>query len=102
MDNKLYIPYGIKIKKDVIQDFGKKEFKQFIIGILISVAVAVITYIISGTPFAAIPALILGVFASYISTRRQDYQQSIVGVISCTLHFYKTQQIFKYKYRWRM
>ena len=101
MDNKLYIPYGIKIKKDVIDGFGKKEFKQFIIGICISVAAAVIAYIISGTPFMAIPALILGVFASYISTRRQHYQQSIVGVISCILRFYKSQQIFKYKYRWR-
>lgn len=98
---KLYIPYGLKIKKDIIPGFGKKELRQFFVGTAMAVIIAIIAGLISGSLLAGIAGLLLGVFASYIATKRETYSQSIISFINCTIRYKREQQRYDYKYRWK-
>lgn len=96
---KLYIPYGIKIEKEIILGFGKREMKHFCIGMVFSAVVGAAWTLLSGEMAGLIISLVVGAVGSYWASRREAYSQSIVGIIKNTIAYHREQQRFKYVYK---
>lgn len=100
MDNKekLYIPYGVGIEREIITGFGKKQIQHFLIGIFATVLLAIILFAITQSLAALAITAVVGLSADYMLTRKEVYSQSVVGFLGNLFAFSKNQQKFDYKY----
>ncbi len=98
-NNKIYIPYGIKIEKEIINGFGKKEMKHFLICILITVVVSLFLFLITQNPLVVVVSAVTGFGAGFIFSRREAYSQSVIGIIKSIVAYHRTQQKFEFIYR---
>lgn len=98
-NNKIYIPYGIKIEKEIINGFGKKEMKHLFICILITVVVSLFLFLITQNPLVVVVSAVTGFGAGFIFSRREAYSQSVIGIIKSIVAYHRTQQKFEFIYR---
>lgn len=98
-NEKIFIPYGIKIEKEYIVGFGKKELRRFLKAVLITVLSAILAYVITQNPFTVIVILVTGVLSSFTICRREGYSQSMIDIIKSILDYRCTTQNYDYIYR---
>lgn len=98
-DDKIYIPYGIKIEKEIFSGFGKKELKHLIISVLITVIISVILFLITDNPVITVVAAVTGIGGGYTMSMRQPYSQSMIEILKSIITYYRTQQKFEYIYK---
>lgn len=94
----LYIPYGVKREKEFFDGFGKRQIRHFLIGAVISAAIAVIAYFITHTIIVVLAAAIVCLTADFMATRKDTYSQSIVDVLITLFSYHRHQQKFRYVY----
>lgn len=97
--DKLYIPYGVKIENEIISDFGRKEMKHFVVGLVLSAVFALLIYFITGNPLAVIACGAVGAAGSFQASKRGAYSQSVVDIVISMISFYRSQQNFEYVYK---
>lgn len=98
-NNKIFIPYGIKIEKEIFSGFGKKELKHFLISILLTVILSLVLFLITRNPLVSVVAALVGIAGGYNVSRRGAYSQSVVGIVKSIITYHRTQQKFDFVYQ---
>lgn len=99
MENQeLYIPMGIKSKRDKIAGFGDKEL--FIIAILSAVTLIAVSiyYSISQDSFGAVFVCLLVAATALVFLKKNETNQSVLDLLTHVIHYLRGQKKFKYKY----
>lgn len=97
-DDKIFIPYGIKIEKEIFTGFGKKELKHLIISVLITAALSLILYLITQNPLMVVVTAVMGLLLSFWICSKQPYSQSVIEILKSIITYCRTQQKFEYIY----
>ena len=95
-EQKLHIPYGAKIEKELFLGFSRREAKHCLIGWAATILLAAGFYFATLNGLGMVTVGIVGMAVSVIVSRRQVYSQSIVGVAKSALRFFTEQQHYKY------
>ena len=98
-NNKIFIPYGIKIEKEIFSGFGKKELKHFLISILITAVLSLILFLITSNPFVVVVTALVGISGGYSASIRKAYSQSMVEIVKSIITYYRSQQKYEYVYQ---
>lgn len=95
--NNVYIPYGIKNRREYINGFGAKEVSFIVIAIAVGAVFAILLNLIGmnglicGLTFLFIPT-ITGVFVV-----KDECNTSFLGYLAFLVNFNKSQKVYKYK-----
>ena len=101
-DNKseLYIPYGVRVEKELFRGFSKRQIKHCAVGIACSFIIVTAIYIISRSIPITIISAFVGVAGSIMMTMKESQSnQSVVDIVINLMRFSKTQKRYLYVYQ---
>ena len=98
MEEKLYIPMGVKPETEFFKGFGKKQMAQAAIGSLICGTVALILWFTTQSVTTTMIAALTGIAGSVMMTAKDQSNLSVVDQIGIMVRFAKSQNIYPYKY----
>ncbi len=98
MEEKLYIPMGVKPETEFFKGFGKKQMAQAAIGSLICGTVALILWFTTQSVTTTMIAALTGIAGSVMMTAKDQSNLSVVDQIGNMVRFAKSQKIYPYKY----
>lgn len=104
MDDKLYIPMGVKPETELFSGFGKKQLMQAIIGSLGTGIIAAIIWFASGSVTSTVITVLAGIAGSVMMTTKDQSNLSVVDQLQNMLRFLKGQKYYPYRYgdEWRL
>jgi len=97
-NEELYIPMGIKSKRDKITGFGNKEL--FIIAVICAITLILVSiyYGISQDSFGAVfTCMIVGV-TTLVILKKSESNQSVLDLLTHVIHYWRGQKKYKYRY----
>ena len=101
MDDKksimLYIPLGINTRMDFFPGFGKKEMAQASIGMLFTITIAIISYMITNLFLTVVVIMIIGIGISVMMTTKGSTNQSAVDLINNVIKFSNDRKVYPYR-----
>lgn len=102
-ETELYIPQGLKQKREYYEGFGKKELTITIIGTLIGGIIDAVYYMISHNLMVTM-FIIIAIPATIIISVIKDNNISVIDQISFLSYFSKSQKQYDYvsKDEWRL
>ena len=98
MDEKLYIPMGVKPEAEIFSGFGRKQLVQAVIGSLGAGVVAAIIWFVSGSVTSTVITVLAGIAGSVMMTTKDQSNLSVVDQLQNMLRFYKSQKYYPYRY----
>ena len=98
MDEKLYIPMGVKPETEFFKGFGKKQMGQAAIGSLLCGTVALILWFTTQSVTTTMIAALTGIAGSVMMTAKDQSNLSVLDQIGNMVRFAKSQKIYPYKY----
>ena len=98
MEEKLYIPMGVKPETEFFKGFGKKQMAQAAIGSLTCGTVALILWFTTQSVTTTMIAALTGIAGSVIMTAKDQSNLSVVDQFGNMVRFAKSQKIYPYKY----
>ena len=98
-NDRIFIPYGIKIEKEIFSGFGKKEVKHFLMSILVTAVLAAALYFLTANPFITVVVAFVGIGGGYNASIRKAYSQSMIEIVKSIIVYHRTQQKFEYVYQ---
>ncbi len=98
MEEKLYIPMGVKPETEFFKGFGKKQMAQAAIGSLICGTVALFLWFTTQSVTTTMIAALTGIAGSVMMTAKDQSNLSVVDQIGNMVRFAKSQKIYPYKY----
>lgn len=98
MDEKLYIPLGVKPETEFFKGFGKKQMAQAAIGSIVCGAIAVILWFIMQNVTVTMIAVLTGIAGSVMMTAKDQSNLSVVDQIGNMIRFAKSQKHYPYRY----
>lgn len=98
MDDKLYIPMGVKPEAEFFPGFGKKQLFQAVIGSLGAGAVAVVIWLVSGSVTPTVITVLAGIAGSVMMTVKDQSNLSVIDQLQNMLRFRKGQKFYPYRY----
>ena len=93
MDEKLYIPMGVKPEAEFFSGFGKKQMAQAAIGSL-----ACLLWFITQNVTAVMITALTVIAGSVMMTTKDQSNMSVVDQIQNMIRFAKSQKIHPYRY----
>ena len=99
MENEeLYIPMGIKSKRDKITGFGDKEL--FIIAIISAMTLILVSiyYSLSQDSFGAVFASMVVGVTTLVILRKNETNQSVLDLATHVIYYWRGQKSYKYRY----
>lgn len=97
-NDRIFIPYGIKIEKEIFSGFGKKEVKHLLMSILVTAVLAAALYFLTANPFITVVVAFVGIGGGYNASIRKAYSQSMIEIVKSIIVYHRTQQSFEYVY----
>lgn len=103
MDDKLYIPMGVKPESEIFSGFGKKQLIQAIIGSLAASGVAALLWLFSGSVTTTVITVLAGIIGSVMAVTKDQSNLSVVDQVQNMVRFMRSQKFFPYRYgdEWR-
>jgi len=98
MDEKLYIPMGVKPEAEIFSGFGRKQLVQAVIGSLGAGVVAAIIWFVSGSVTSTVITVLAGIAGSVMMTTKDQSNLSVVDQLQNMFRFYKSQKYYPYRY----
>lgn len=98
MDDKLYIPMGVKPEAEFFPGFGKKQLFQAAIGSLGAAATAYIIWLLSASVTVTVITVLSGIAGSVMMTVKDQSNLSVVDQLHNMLRFQKGQKFYPYRY----
>ena len=104
MDDKLYIPMGVKPEAELFNGFGRKQLIQSILGSLGAIVIATAIWFISGSVTSTVITMLAGIAGSVMMTTKDESNLSVVDQLQNMIRFYKNQKYYPYRYgdEWRL
>lgn len=94
----LFIPQGMKAKREWFQGVGQKELGRIIAGSSVLIVIALMVYVITLQPIYAVGTLLIGESAIItIMVRSPGTNMSVVDLIILMLAYAGEQQEYKYQ-----
>jgi hypothetical protein len=84
MDEKLYIPMGVKTESEIFPGFGRKQLLQSIVGSIGAGVVAIFIWIFSHNVTPAVICILTGIIGSVMMTTKGPDKSFGVGIMSKT------------------
>ncbi len=98
MEEKLYIPVGVKAETEFFRGFGRKQLIQAVIGSIGFGIIAVLLYLITGSVTTAMITVLSGIAGSIMMTAKDQSNLSVVDQISNMIRFARSQKVYPYCY----
>ncbi len=98
MEEKLYIPIGVKPEAEFFRGFGRKQLIQAAIGIVTFGIVAGVLWLATRNVIAAMITALSGCAASIMMTAKDENGLSVVDQIYCMVRFFRSQKVYLYHY----
>lgn len=98
MEDKLYIPMGVKPETEFFKGFGKKQMGQAAIGSVICGLIAVILWFTTQNVTVTMIAALTGIAGSVMMTAKDQSNLSVVDQIGNMIRYAKSQKIYPYRY----
>ena len=98
MDEKLYIPLGIKPEAEFFKGFGKKQMAQAAVGSLLCGVIAVILWLFMQNVTVTVITVLTGIAGSVMMTAKDQSNLSVVDQISNMIRFAKSQKHYPYRH----
>lgn len=95
----LYIPIGVKNRKEYFAGFGREELIKAIKASVVVMLAAVLAYIVTGIYLNAIMVLLTGMTVVIIMLTKSDINISTVDTIRFVYEFYHERQAYPYIYK---
>jgi len=92
----LYIPQGIKTKKEIFDGFTKAELWQALIGIGVMELIVLIYYLISGSLVMAMIFAMSAIAAGIMFTVKDNNNLSVVDLMKHMIRFSRSQKQYPY------
>ena len=104
MEEKLYIPMGVKPEVELFNGFGRKQLIQAVIGSLGAGVIAALIWLISGNVTFTVITVLVGIAGSVMMTTKDQSNLSVVDQVGNMLRFLKGQKQYPYRYgdEWRL
>ncbi len=81
MDEKLYIPMGVKTETEIFPGFGRKQLLQSIVGSIGAGVVALFIWILSHNVTPAVICILTGIIGSVMMTTKDQTNLSVVDQV---------------------
>ena len=98
IENKLYIPLGVKTEREFFNGFGRKQLFQAIIGTLCFGGIAAVVYLLTRNVAFTLVVLMFGIAGSVMMTTRDQSNLSVVDQVQNLLRFYRGQKVYPYRF----
>lgn len=98
MEDKLYIPMGVKPEAEFFKGFGKKQMIQAAIGSLSCGVIALILWLTTQSVTTTMIAALTGIAGSVMMTAKDQSNLSVVDQIGNMVRFAKSQKKYPYRY----
>lgn len=98
MEDKLYIPMGVKPEAEFFKGFGKKQMIQAAIGSLFCGLIALILWFTTQSVTTTMIAALTGIAGSVMMTAKDQSNLSVVDQIGNMVRFAKSQKKYSYRY----
>ena len=98
MDEKLYIPMGVKPEAEFFSGLGKKQMAQAAIGSLCGGVLACLLWFITQNVTAVMITALTVIAGSVMMTTKDQSNMSVVDQIQNMIRFAKSQKIHPYRY----
>lgn len=98
MEDKLYIPMGVKPEAEFFKGFGKKQMIQAAIGSLSCGLIALILWFATQSVTTTMIAALTGIAGSVMMTAKDQSNLSVVDQIGNMVRFAKSQKKYPYRY----
>ena len=104
MDEKLYIPMGVKTETEIFPGFGRREFLQSVVGSLGAGVLALLVWIISRNVTPSVICILSGIVGSVMMTTKDQTNLSVVDQVWNMVSFMRGQKYYHYAYgdEWRV
>lgn len=98
MDEKLYIPMGVKPEAELFRGFGRKQITEAVIGSLACGLIACILWFATRSVTVTMIAVLSGIAGSIMATGKDQSNLSVVDQLRNMARFAKSQKIYPYRY----
>ncbi len=98
MNEKLYIPLGVKPEAEFFRGFGKKQLLQAAAGSLGCGLVACLLWLITRNMTVPAIAALSGIAGSVMMTAKDQSNLSVVDQIGNMIRFVRSQKVYPYRY----
>lgn len=98
MEEKLYIPMGVKTETEIFSGFGRKQLMQSVIGSLAAGMVAFIIWIFSHSAAPTMVCVLAGIIGSVMMTTKDQTNLSVVDQVQNMVRFARSQKYYPYTY----
>lgn len=98
MEDKLYIPMGVKPDNELFTGFGKRQLFQSVIGSLIGGIIAVLFWLISGSVTTTVIIILAFIIGSVMMTTKDQSNLSVVDQVQNMIRFARGQKHYPYRY----
>ena len=98
VDEKLYIPMGVKPEAEFFKGFGKKQMMQAAAGSLTCGLIACLLWFITQKATMSMIIALSGIAGSVMMTAKDQNNLSVVDQIGNMLCFARSQKIYPYCY----
>ena len=103
MDDKLYIPMGVKPENELFPGFGKKQLMQALIGSLSIGGVAALLWLFTCNVTVTVITALSGIIGSVMAVTKDQSNLSVVDQVQNMVRFARSQKFYPYRYgdEWR-
>ncbi|TWH59308.1 hypothetical protein DesLBE_3683 [Desulfitobacterium sp. LBE] len=104
MDEKLYIPMGVKTETEIFPGFGRREFLQSIVGSVGTGVLAFLIWAFSRNVTPSVICILTGIVGSVMMTTKDQSNLSVVDQVRNMVGFMRSQKYYPYAYgdEWRL
>ena len=98
MEEKLYIPVGVKPEAEFFRGFGRKQLIQAAIGSIGFGIIAVLLYLLTRSVTTAMITALSGIAGSIMMTAKDQNNLSVVDQVCSMIRFARSQKVYLYRY----
>ncbi len=96
MDEKLYIPMGVKTEAEIYPGFGRKQLMQSIIGSVGAGVVALLIFAVTKSVTPTVVCILTGIIGSVMMTTKDQTNLSVVDQVQNMVRFARSQKYYPY------
>lgn len=93
----VYIPYGIRNRREYFQGFGNQELKSVLLSLVVSGVISFFIYTVIGREFLATIIFLMIPLGTIVVVSKDTNNQSVVTYIKRTLKFKNEKKFYRYK-----
>ena len=98
MEEKLYIPVGVKPEAEFFRGFGRKQLIQAAIGSIGFGIIAALLYLLTCSVTTVMITALSGIAGSIMMTAKDQNNLSVVDQVCSMIRFARSQKVYLYRY----